>query len=147
MTERFLSLPQHPLQLLLLLLLPCFRVVFSSLRPRQNQQLPPTSPAPSNMNIRSKLQLKLQCQPLRRPLCLSLSPPLAAAIPVLPVLQSPSVFPTAQPLQTLLRPQDQGAPKRVSITASLTDRHTSDVLPDCGPSLCPWLWEIPVSPG
>ncbi|EHK46343.1 hypothetical protein TRIATDRAFT_317345 [Trichoderma atroviride IMI 206040] len=71
---------------------------------------------------------------------------LASSADTVPHRQPPR-FPTAQPPQTPRRPQDQGAPERVSITASLTDRNTSDVLPDCGPSLCPWLWGIHVSPG
>lgn len=142
MTETFLSLSQHRLRLQLLLLLPSFRVVFTSVYPWQKQQLPPTSPAPVQMNIRSKPR----CQPLRQPLCLSLNLPLAALISVLSRLQAPSVSPTAQPLQTLRRLQDQSAPKRASITANLTERLTSDALPDCGPSLCLWLWGIHVSP-
>lgn len=106
--------------------------MFSSLRSRQNQQLPPTSPAPAN------LWLQLQCQSLRRPLCLCLSLclPLAAAIPVLP---------TGQPLRTLRQLQDQSALQKVSGTACLTGSHTSGALPDCGPSLCLWLPELRAS--
>lgn len=142
MTERFLRLPQRRLRLQLLL--PRLRAVFSSLRPRQNQQLPPASPAPANMMFR----LKLQCQPPRRLLCLSLSLslPLAAAIPVLSALQALPVFPTGQPLPILRQSQGQSALQRVSITACLAGRHTSGALPDCGPSLCPWLRELHVSP-